>query len=145
MGLGIIEPKGSPDGAPLYVPGTAPLFDKAPHQAGAKHADGTNGSLILVPQPSDDPNDPLVRRLRLRPPPAATKGNANIILTQNWPRWKKEMCFFALVYNIMMGAVLAPILANVGGPLVKEFGVTFPQYTQLSGWPLFTTGISASK
>lgn len=59
MGFGIIEPKGGTDGAPVYVPGTSALYDSAPHRADAKH-DETDKSLLLVPQPSDDPNDPLV-------------------------------------------------------------------------------------
>lgn len=65
------------------------------------------------------------------------------MLWQNWATWKKEMCFFALVYNIMMGAVLTPILASVGGIIVEEFQITFTQFALLNGWPLLTTGISA--
>jgi len=61
MGFGVLEPKSSRGSAGTYIPGTAPLYDKAPHRADAKH-DGSDSSLILVPQPTDDPNDPLVSR-----------------------------------------------------------------------------------
>jgi len=42
-----------------------------------------------------------------------------------------------------MGAVSAPILANVGGIIVKEFKISFPEFALLNGWPLLATGFSA--
>lgn len=61
MGLGIKEPTGS-RGA--LVPGTSVLFEQSTHDTGTtKHAAGDNSDLILVPQPSNSPNDPLVSRL----------------------------------------------------------------------------------
>lgn len=58
MGLGVLEPR---DGH--HAPGTVTLDDAV---AGAIHVSsnwkhGTNKSshVVLVPQPSDDPNDPL--------------------------------------------------------------------------------------
>jgi hypothetical protein len=65
MGLGILEPSGSP-----AVPGTVYILDE-PATAAAPAARNPNlkydrtGTIILVPQPSDDPNDPLVRPLPL--------------------------------------------------------------------------------
>ena len=59
MGLGIKEPAGSR--GPL-VPGTSLLFDISTGIASApKHGSEKEADLILVPQPSDSPNDPLVR------------------------------------------------------------------------------------
>lgn len=40
------------------VPGTVFLVDES-HQSQAKHARGSNKDVVLVPTPSDDPNDPL--------------------------------------------------------------------------------------
>lgn len=65
------------------------------------------------------------------------------LLPQNWPTWKKELCFFAIIYNVMMGAILSPILSTVGGPIVEEFRISFPQFALLSGWPLLSTGLTA--
>lgn len=74
MGLGILE-----DTHLEHVPGTT-LFTDDPNAAALsvysqdfdltklKHGLGKNAHIILVPQPSDDPNDPL-----------------------NWPQWKKHM------------------------------------------------------
>lgn len=73
MGLGILE-----DTHLVNVPGTC-LFNDDPNAialsayegvdlAALKHASGRDSHIVLVPQPTDDPNDPL-----------------------NWPRWKKHM------------------------------------------------------
>jgi hypothetical protein len=68
MGLGVLEPSGSP-----AVPGTVLILDEpAAAAAVAPAARNPNlkydrtGTIILVPQPSDDPNDPLVRLLNCR-------------------------------------------------------------------------------
>ena len=81
MGLGILD-----DRHLVHVPGTT-LFRDDPSAAALaqlskdektgrnldidlrklKHAKGEHSHIVLVPQPSDDPNDPL-----------------------NWPQWKKH-------------------------------------------------------
>lgn len=59
MGLGVLEPKSGP-----HVPGTVLLVDNAPHVEDVADLSRTldkkrEGSIILSPQPTDDPNDPL--------------------------------------------------------------------------------------
>jgi hypothetical protein len=63
MGFGVKEPKiifGE------HVPGTSLLVDiggrnvELADHSSLKHARGKNSDIILVPQPSDSPNDPLV-------------------------------------------------------------------------------------
>lgn len=62
MGLGILEPRQNP------VPGTARVYDddgkrdlaQSAARRGLKY--DRTGKILLVPQPSDDPNDPLVRQ-----------------------------------------------------------------------------------
>jgi hypothetical protein len=73
MGLGILE-----DHKLDHVPGTSVFSDDPNARAQAayggvdlsllKHGKGKNEHIVLVPQPSDDPNDPL-----------------------NWPQWKKHL------------------------------------------------------
>jgi hypothetical protein len=46
-----------------------------------KHGTGTNSHIVLSPQPSEDPNDPL-----------------------NWPMWKKEMIVAILCLGAMLNA-----------------------------------------
>tara|TARA_R110002060_G_scaffold4321_3_gene6868 strand:+ start:810 stop:1085 length:276 start_codon:yes stop_codon:yes gene_type:complete len=46
-----------------------------------KHGTGKNSHIVLSPQPSDDPNDPL-----------------------NWPMWKKEVIVAILCLGAMLNA-----------------------------------------
>lgn len=76
MGLGVLE-----DSHLEHVPGTALLTDVvgADHHhhhgnldtSALRHDRGKNSDMLLVPQPSNSPNDPL-----------------------NWPLWKKDLMFF---------------------------------------------------
>lgn len=69
------------------VPGTT-LFSQDPNAvaesqyagvelSALKHGKGRNSHIVLVPQPSDDPNDPL-----------------------NWPRWKKHLTYGVLCVSL---------------------------------------------
>ena len=83
MPLGVLEPKTAPG---HHVPGTVLLDAQATSEegnlelvaAGLKKGSGKNSEVILVPQPSSDPNDPL-----------------------NWPLWQRDLiltlyCFCTL-------------------------------------------------
>ena len=63
MAWGILEPAHAE-----YVPGTVNVFEEAQRnaellQSGHNLKRTRDGRKILVPQPTDDPNDPLVRDL----------------------------------------------------------------------------------
>ena len=63
MGLGVLEDK-----TLQHVPGTVNVLDDASRNAVAAERDthskrDKTGKIILVPQPSDSPDDPLVRGL----------------------------------------------------------------------------------
>jgi hypothetical protein len=80
MGLGIL------DSTKLtHVPGTVLLDEEAGHaesQTGnLKHASGKDSHIILAPQPSEDPNDPL-----------------------NWSRAKKELVLGILLLGSILNA-----------------------------------------
>ena len=67
MGLGVLE-----DTVLEHVPGTVYLYDHEGRSVAQAECDANSkrdktGKIILVPQPSDDPNDPLVRE-DLHPP-----------------------------------------------------------------------------
>jgi hypothetical protein len=79
MGLGVLE-----DTHLEHVPGTALLTDvinpdQIHHHHGMldtsilKHDKGKDSDVLLVPQPSNSPNDPL-----------------------NWPLWKKDLMLFLI-------------------------------------------------
>jgi hypothetical protein len=84
------------------VPGTELLVDLAGHQSGGKHA-SDRSDIVLVPQPSSDPEDPL-----------------------NWSR-KRKMWALAMVFTYTMGvgipgtlhySVIADITKDTGIPTV---------------------------
>lgn len=87
MGLGVLEDKHL-----SHVPGTALLTDvdgvEDVHHDGRLntsnllHGKGRDSDVLLVPQPSNSPNDPL-----------------------NWPLWKKDvMLFFICIDTAVVGA-----------------------------------------
>ncbi|KUJ13364.1 MFS general substrate transporter [Mollisia scopiformis] len=80
MTFGILEIKGGG-----HVPGTALLEDVQSAQqfnaAHLKHGTGQHEKTVLVPQPSNDPNDPL-----------------------NWPLWQRDIIFLLLCYCTILCA-----------------------------------------
>ena len=90
MGLGVLE-----DRKLEHVPGTAPLIDVIGVEQGysrrldttlLRHAKGRDSDVLLVPQPSRSPNDPL-----------------------NWPLWKKDLMLFIIcIDTAVVGAWVSP-------------------------------------
>lgn len=85
MALGILE-----DHSPLsHVPGTALLeVDDNVQQKNVTHlkkGTGKNSHVVLVPQPSDDPNDPL-----------------------NWPLWQRDLllCLYCYCTLLCIGGLV---------------------------------------
>ncbi|KAF9773848.1 hypothetical protein IL306_008255 [Fusarium sp. DS 682] len=110
MGLGVL-----PDRHLSDVPGTSFLSEKglsssleeevAPeNHANLKH--DPTGKIVLVPQPTDDPNDPL-----------------------NWPRWKKEMFTVSFVIGCGCVGAVGPLLAPATVPLAESFDVPLQTFT----------------
>lgn len=58
MAFGVLEPESG-----AHVPGTVPLIDNTagPDAVSSrlKHGEGKNSHIVLVPQPTNDPNDPV--------------------------------------------------------------------------------------
>ncbi|PIL31061.1 MFS general substrate transporter [Ganoderma sinense ZZ0214-1] len=88
------------------VPGTGLLATKGNQiitgdASGLKRGTGKYSHIVLIPQPSDDPRDPL-----------------------NWPRWRKETCFWTLVFMTGLADTLL-FLANPGYFLMaKQFSAS---------------------
>ena len=80
MGLGVLE-----DLKLNHVPGTVLLDQNAGRSeettGGLKHGTGKNAHIVLAPQPSEDPNDPLT-----------------------WPEWRKLFVFCILLMSSVMCA-----------------------------------------
>ncbi|ORY09280.1 MFS transporter-like protein [Clohesyomyces aquaticus] len=121
MGLGILE-----DHKLEHVPGTALVLEderrRENEQAIARDANlkyDPTGKILLVPQPSDDPNDPL-----------------------NWPLWKRDLIVWILSIASVIAATLSPLLAADTLSLTLEFGRTFTDMALLTGYHLLGVALA---
>ncbi|KAF2462462.1 major facilitator superfamily domain-containing protein [Lineolata rhizophorae] len=120
MGLGVLQDHSSLE----RVPGTVILDEEYAHSeeitANLKHGTGRSAHIVLVPQPSDDPNDPL-----------------------NWPYWKRLSIMAILVYGgCLFAAVVGPLLSSGQAIIAVEFGRTIADLTLLSGYQLLVAACS---
>lgn len=121
MGLGVLEPKTSE-----HVPGTSYVLDDTSRPTLSQE---TNASLkydrrgaipiILVPQPSDDPNDPL-----------------------NWPLWKRDVILIILSAISVIASTLSSLLAANTVTLSLYFKRDFTQTALLTGYHLCGVGVA---
>ncbi|TID18600.1 hypothetical protein CANINC_003850 [Pichia inconspicua] len=99
-----------------WVPGTVFLVD-VDHTLNVQHNGQTD--IVLIPQPSDDPNDPLL-----------------------WSKWNKEFQFFILFY----WSFLTSVATNWNGPVwdiwVEYFNTTYDVLNQTAAlcWCLLGVG-----
>ncbi|KAG0641104.1 major facilitator superfamily domain-containing protein [Tuber brumale] len=75
--------------------------------------------IVLVPQPSDDPNDPL-----------------------NWPLWERDLITFILCLVSVMAATLGPILAPSTILFAGHFRRDFTDIALLTGYHLCGVGVA---
>ncbi|KAK5390267.1 hypothetical protein LTS13_000348 [Exophiala xenobiotica] len=111
MGLGVLE-----DHKLSHVPGTVLLNDEAAHsesQTGnLKHGTGKNSHIVLSPQPSDDPNDPL-----------------------NWSLLKKESIVWILAFGSMLcAATNGPFLNASYFAIAKQINKDLTTTVLVSGY-----------
>ena len=100
------------------------LNDEAAHSeqltGGLKHGTGRNAHIVLAPQPSEDPNDPL-----------------------NWSAWKKELCLIILVYGAMLNAAtIGPLLNSSIVVIATDLNRTITDIVVISGYNLLAVGCS---
>ncbi|KAK6383156.1 hypothetical protein LTR65_010393 [Meristemomyces frigidus] len=118
MGLGVLN-----DTKLQHVPGTATLADFDQIAAGAPR-DGNvkyskDGTTILVPQPSDDPRDPL-----------------------NWPLWRRDLTTGILCLLSVIASTLSPLLAANTLTLTLYFKRSFTDIALLTGYHLLGVGVA---
>ncbi|KAH8897205.1 MFS transporter-like protein [Thozetella sp. PMI_491] len=107
MGLGILE-----DTKLEHVPGTSPLSELGRGDVDLQGIDrgllkhDATGTIVLVPQPSDSPEDPY-----------------------NWPRWKKEMFTVAIAYGCGAVGAVGPLLTSTLVPLAEDFDIPLQTFT----------------
>jgi hypothetical protein len=135
MGLGVLEDYKIP-----HVPGTVILDDGVlpdvlEATGGLKHSKGKHGDhIVLNPQPSDDPNDPLVRKMQSCPILDTDRG-------QNWPLWQRDAIFLIHAYGfVCTAAVPSALLAAATVVLAETFDTSITKITQLTGFLLLSVG-----
>ncbi|KAH8691667.1 major facilitator superfamily domain-containing protein [Talaromyces proteolyticus] len=89
------------------------------HQLFQVQNDTSTENPVLIPPPSDDPDDPL-----------------------RWPSWRKDLafgtsCLFAMLNNFS-GTVLSDSLV----PIAQDLGVTIDSTSGLLSWVILTLGLS---
>ncbi|KAF9692399.1 hypothetical protein EKO04_009460 [Ascochyta lentis] len=119
MGLGILE-----DRHLEHVPGTAVLDSDREREVAQDAARGhlkydKTGKILLVPQPSDDPNDPL-----------------------NWPLWRRDLIVAILSFLSVIAATLSPLLAANTVSLAIKFKRSFTDMALLTGYHLLGVGLA---
>ena len=119
--LGILE-----DSKLLHVPGTVLLDQSAVKEAapGAasllRHGQNRDANIVLVPQPSNDPNDPL-----------------------NWSYGKKMTVLgVTLSGSIFYFAVISAMLNPAFPTMAKDLHSTLPKIVLTAGWFGITVGIT---
>ncbi|KUJ15146.1 MFS general substrate transporter [Mollisia scopiformis] len=124
MGLGVLD-----DTHLEHVPGTALLTDVvgADHQhhhgnldtSALRHDKGRNSDVLLVPQPSKSPNDPL-----------------------NWPLWKKDMMLFFICIDTAVVGAWGPMISPGFALMAKQFDMSYNDLNGGLGWGIFVIGVS---
>ncbi|KAG5290186.1 MFS transporter [Histoplasma ohiense] len=121
MGLGILE-----DSRLDHVPGTTFILEDdsstveqlAP-SLHLKYDHSGPTPVILVPQPSNDPNDPL-----------------------NWPLWKRDAILAILSFVSLLCATTSPLLAANTATLAFHYEVSFTDAALLTGYHLCGVGVA---
>ncbi|KAJ2901617.1 major facilitator superfamily domain-containing protein [Zalerion maritima] len=119
MAWGILESRSH-----SHVPGTVLLDSSedpsAEHLAHLKRTTHRGKSIILVPQPSEDPNDPL-----------------------NWSLWAKDLLTLLYGYcTLLIVGGIGPILSALTLELVTLFDVSYTDVSLLTGYSLCATAAS---
>lgn len=116
MGLGVLD-----DSKLDQVPGTATLedFDQTTPGAHSQSNLKQRGGVILVPQPSDDPNDPL-----------------------NWPLWRRDLITGVLCFLSIIASTLSPLLASSTLYLALYFPTTLTDIALLTGYHLLGVAVA---
>ncbi|KAK7981556.1 hypothetical protein PG988_003794 [Apiospora saccharicola] len=86
-----------------------------------KYGKGRFARVELIPQPSDDPEDPL-----------------------NWPMWRKNLNYLALIYMTALIGVLKTIFVSVNGPIALKNGVSYTAAVALTGVPLMISALTGT-
>ncbi|CAI7639292.1 unnamed protein product [Penicillium pancosmium] len=120
MGLGVLDVAQN-----VEVPGTSNIYDHAwdttdgPSGTSLKYDRTTKEPTVLVPQPSDDPNDPL-----------------------NWPLWRRDVILGILSFVTVLCTTLSSIMAANTVTIADYEQITFVDAALLTGYHLCGVGVA---
>ncbi|KAE8163172.1 major facilitator superfamily domain-containing protein [Aspergillus tamarii] len=120
MGLGVLE-----DTALAQVPGTSDIIERESSNeqtdvdTNLKYDRSGTVPILLVPQPSDDPNDPL-----------------------NWPLWKRDITLLALSFVAVLCATTSSLMAANTVTISLHFKKSFTSVALLTGYHLCGVGVA---
>jgi MFS family permease len=95
-----------------------PEYSSIPREL-LKHGRGRFKNVILVPQPSDSPNDPL-----------------------NWPQWKKESILLIVGLSAAVVGAYGPMLSPGFVQVSSNLGITVEILSQATAWLILSIGLS---
>jgi MFS family permease len=130
MPLGILEPRAK------KVPGTANVLDQEWKRDPTLKRDKT-GNIILVPQPSEDPNDPLVCSTDANYRRGANRQR------QNWPLWQRDLMLLLLCVVAAVATTASPLVAANSVVLAIVFKVKFQEAALLTAYHLCGVGVAS--
>ncbi len=110
-----------------------------------KYGTGKYARVELVPQPSDDVEDPLVRVARSMRDGACVRPRrrgADAPSSQNWPTWKKELNFGALLLVAALVGVLKTAFVSVNSELAVGYSVSYTAAAALTAVPLMLSALT---
>ncbi|UNI13500.1 hypothetical protein JDV02_000241 [Purpureocillium takamizusanense] len=91
----------------------------ASHQKPIKYGKGRHSDVELVPQPSDDPKDPL-----------------------NWPRWRKDLNLVSLLMTVGLVGGMKTAFITTGGIMAIHYNVSFTSIAALTAVPMILSAFT---
>lgn len=102
-----------------------------------KYGWGKYATTELIPQPSDDPEDPLVRKRS-----HLMRCQAHTDAIQSWSNLKKELNLYALLTTVALCNVMKTALISVNEDLAQRYSVSYTRVAALTGVPLMLSAIT---
>lgn len=90
-------------------------------QRNIKFGSGKHSKIELIPQPSDDPDDPL-----------------------NWPRWRKDLNVVSLLMMVGLIGGMKTAFVTTNGAMTADFRVSYTAVAALTAVPLMLSSITGT-